>query len=80
MTAIEEALNGRPPTESKIDKLLAAMPADLQPAALRLLASEHSDQVVAEAFTADGYQLGKESIAAYRRKHQLHRFAPRVQS
>ena len=55
--------------------LLGKMPDDLRPLAEQLLASDHSDRFVAEAFTDDGYPVSQNAIRGHRYTHKLSRFA-----
>lgn len=58
-----------------VPALLTRMTDDLRPLAVQLIASDHSDQYVAEAFTDDGYPVSAGAIRNYRQTHKLSRFA-----
>lgn len=78
MPGIAEALTAAPykgGTPSMVAARLDAMPDDLRPLADQLLASEHSDRFVADAFTDDGFPVSAGAIRNYRRDHKLQRYA-----
>lgn len=78
MPGIREAINAKPPTGGTrplVDIHLAAMDTKLRRLATTLLASEHSDRFVADAFSDDGYPLTQGSVRTYRRANKLQRFA-----
>lgn len=62
-------------TSSAVALALDAMPDDLRKLAVKLLASEHSDRFVADAFTDDCYQVSQGAVRNYRVRHKLQRFA-----
>ncbi len=77
MPGIAEAIEAARPRGGArllVPQVLATMPEDLQRLALQLLASEHSDRFVAEAFSDDGYEVSANSVRNYRRANHLHRF------
>ena len=78
MSAIAQALQEQNSTGGaglKIPKILATMPDETRKAAEALLASSRSDRAVAEAFTADRFQVSASAVHNYRIAHRLHKFA-----
>ena len=62
-------------TAPLVAALLTKMDEDLRPLAEQLIASEHSDRFVSEAFTDDGYPVSSGAIRNHRQTHKLSRFA-----
>lgn len=58
-----------------VPKLLESMPDDLRELAEKLLASNRSDGVVAEAFAFEGYKVSLNAIRNHRLRNRMQRFA-----
>ena len=77
MPGISDALTAPAPrggARPLVPQALAKMAPKLRGLAEQLLASDYSDQFVADAFAGEGYPLSSTAVRTHRRNNKLHRF------